>query len=817
MRRAFLVALLIAHGCARRPPTKDVYAGAWTAFRQGKFSAAQGLIDGALEGDRGASPDESIRLRLLKAEILLGQWRAKDAQAILDRIQDPPQGLTHLRWLSDQADSASKLGQQDRALAYLDDLDRASTSNLTDDAVFKGRLLRGAILARSGQFDAAEALLTKTASEAARAGDSFNQSAALLNLSLNKIRSERYDESLEFGRPALALAEKVQAGRLAALASANVGVAYAALGDLDRASEYQSRAIQQLRAIGDQRNLAEAMWELGNIYMLRHEAGKAVQPFEQAVQIAGSIDDSEDAADWSGWVASALAEAGQWSDAQSWNQRAHALYRQLRGTEEPLLLMQTAAMISSSHGEAQDAEHTYQQIISSAKETDRYEKLNARMHLGELFASQHRYKEAGAQYEAAVTEIERTSSGLIQDEYRLTYQDLQNQFFKKYVDLLVSEKQETQALKVAEYSRARVLAEKLGSRVKTIAEVQPFEFQRFAERKSAVLLSYWLGPQRSFVWVVKSGSIRMHELPGEEKITTLAVAYEKLIEDLRDPVEAEIPQAKQLSNMLLGPIQSEMAGTKQIVIVPDGVLHTLNLETLPGPGTGRYWIEDTELSVAPSLSLLRDAGSEPQKRRIKPSLLLIGAPRPANPDYPPLPSADAEIRNIQQIFAGADMRVESDAAPASFLKSDSERFSMIHFAAHAEANPASPLDSAVILARNKNDEGYKLYARDIADKKLSAELVTLSTCRSAGARAYGGEGMVGFTWAFLKSGAHAVIAGLWEVGDESSARLMDKLYQGLKSGDSPPEALREAKLNLLKSRGAYRKPFYWAAYQAYIR
>ena len=61
---------------------------------------------------------------------------------------------------------------------------------------------------------------------------------------------------------------------------------------------------------------------------------------------------------------------------------------------------------------------------------------------------------------------------------------------------------------------------------------------------------------------------------------------------------------------------------------------------------------------------------------------------------------------------------------------------MLHFAAHAEADPESPLESAVILT--KEGDNYKLYARDITDLKLSADLVTLSACRSAGARAYGG-------------------------------------------------------------------------------
>jgi CHAT domain-containing protein len=45
---------------------------------------------------------------------------------------------------------------------------------------------------------------------------------------------------------------------------------------------------------------------------------------------------------------------------------------------------------------------------------------------------------------------------------------------------------------------------------------------------------------------------------------------------------------------------------------------------------------------------------------------------------------------------------------------------------------------------------------------------------------------------------------------------MDKLYEGIALGMSPAAALRRAKLALLQSKGAARRPFYWAPYQLYI-
>ena len=98
---------------------------------------------------------------------------------------------------------------------------------------------------------------------------------------------------------------------------------------------------------------------------------------------------------------------------------------------------------------------------------------------------------------------------------------------------------------------------------------------------------------------------------------------------------------------------------------------------------------------------------------------------------------------------------------------------------------------------------------------LNADLVTLSACRSAGARMYSGEGLVGLSWAFLRAGAGSVVAGLWDVTDMSTAKLMADFYAQLVKNVPPTEALRQAKLHLLHSNNAYKKPFYWGPFQLY--
>ncbi len=158
------------------------------------------------------------------------------------------------------------------------------------------------------------------------------------------------------------------------------------------------------------------------------------------------------------------------------------------------------------------------------------------------------------------------------------------------------------------------------------------------------------------------------------------------------------------------------------------------------------------------------------------------------------------------------------ASAAAYLASNPAQYSYIHFVAHAVASRTDPLDSAIILSSTKaGEESFKLYAREIIQHPINARLVTISACYGSGTKFYAGEGLVGLSWAFLRAGAHSVIGALWEVSDDSTPRLMEALYRGINTGETPDVALRSAKLSLLHSPGKFRLPFYWAPFQLYSR
>jgi CHAT domain-containing protein len=330
----------------------------------------------------------------------------------------------------------------------------------------------------------------------------------------------------------------------------------------------------------------------------------------------------------------------------------------------------------------------------------------------------------------------------------------------------------------------------------------------------SVFLFYSLGPKNSYLWAITGSGCRAVSLGDQKQINQDVDSYRTLIQqEKRDPLATSSAVGKRLYQTLIAPVAQFIPLGGKVVVVPDGSLHNLNFETLiVDKPTPHYWIDDVTVAIAPSLGILQ---TEQRVRSGRPSLLVIGDPVTEGTGYQPLPEAALEIQEVQRHYLVAQTAVYTkDKATAGAYGSARPRdFSIIHFATHVEANEQSPLDSAIILSPRQN--AYKLYARDVAEIPLSADLVTISACRGAGARTLSGEGLVGFAWAFFQAGAQNVVTSLWDVNDRSTADLMDRFYGGVESGKPYATALRDAKLQMRESH--YAKPYYWAPFQLYSR
>lgn len=70
----------------------------------------------------------------------------------------------------------------------------------------------------------------------------------------------------------------------------------------------------------------------------------------------------------------------------------------------------------------------------------------------------------------------------------------------------------------------------------------------------------------------------------------------------------------------------------------------------------------------------------------------------------------------------------------------------------------------------------------------------------------------GLAYVWERAGARAVVASLWSAPDEQSAQLNQAFYANLKAGLDKAEAMRQAKLSLMRSSAEGLHPYLWAPF-----
>lgn len=705
------------------------------------------------------------------------------------------------------------LNQSEQARATLADAERLASTN-QPQLLGEVYLAKGSVAVGSGAFDEATAAFRAALGQARANKQPFLEANATGSLGRAATWLEHYDEAIDWFRNSLKLSESLDARASSAKTMGNIGWSYREMGDLENALsqfEQAERNAQRASLAVDQ---ARWLSSAGDVYYEMHDFAAAEAKSSEALRLADSLHDTDVGVYCLQNLALISLARNQFDTARKDIDEA---LRREGGAPDHARQLYTrliAADLAGRTGSLAKAEISYKEIIadSASPASVRWE---AQAGLAQTHAAQGKLTLAEREFRQAISTISAAQDAIQHEEFRLSFLTSAIRFYDAYENFLLAQKRPLDALQIADLSRAQTLEHGLSGassgKAESPAASRP---QETARRLNATLLFYWLGEQRSYLWAITPAKVSRFTLPGRPEIDAAVKSYRESFTDPRDPLEAGNADGKKLYATLIQPAEKLIAKNSRVVILADGSLNTLNFETLivssPKP---HYWIDDVTLQTANSLSLLsRTSLSAPPKSA---NLLLVGDALAASPDFPPLPQAGKEVGLVENYFP-ADRRTVltgSQATASRFLDGKPGEFSYLHFATHGTASRNRPLESAVILSRE--GDSYKLYARDIVQHPLKAYLVTISACNGAGMRTYAGEGLVGLSWAFLRAGAHHVIAGLWEVSNASTPQLMDELYKGLNAGEDPATALRNAKLTLVHSTNNYRKPFYWAPFQLY--
>lgn len=323
----------------------------------------------------------------------------------------------------------------------------------------------------------------------------------------------------------------------------------------------------------------------------------------------------------------------------------------------------------------------------------------------------------------------------------------------------------------------------------------------------STLLAYWVSDADTWIWVVRpDGTTTITPQPvGRARLTLLA---RRALGPGRDARAA----LRGLYEALIAPVRAQLPSTPgaRITIIPHGPLFRVSFAALPD-ARGRYLVEDYVVHYASSIGAL---AATPRARHASGPALVVADPEspaappdaPSGTRLPRLPAAAAEARALTSLLQPRAVQVlTARGATEAHVRAVLPVASVIHLATHGVVSDDAPWTSFLALrpeGASHEDDG-RLTAAELYDLKLSADLVMLGACRTA-VGPETGDGLTGLTRGFFVAGVPSVVASLWDLPDDTTARLQPTFYrQWLRSG-SPADALRAAQLSLLRDLRAGR-------------
>lgn len=388
---------------------------------------------------------------------------------------------------------------------------------------------------------------------------------------------------------------------------------------------------------------------------------------------------------------------------------------------------------------------------------------------------------------------------------------------------------------------------------RTVAAPTIADVRATARRLRSTLLIYWVGESALRVWVVSpSGLVRTTLVPVsaielQRQVTTASATIDSAAAGLGAAGSQTRPW-RALYQTLIAPVEGMLptAANSLVTIVPHGPLFQVSFAALQD-ARGRYLLERYRLHYTPAVGVLAFTGARAYEQAggpdAVPTALLVGDPEPlvqepGEEPMPRLPWAGREVEEISRVLAPwrSDILSQRDASEAA-VRARVEQADLLHFATHGVVQQQGTVTSFLALSDTRGARGAapaasvvpafsstaassvpmeddgRLTADEVYGLRLRARLVVLSACRTA-LGPLSGDGVIGFTRAFLYAGASSVVATSWDVPDEAGYEVMRRFYrarmaderratqasrQSAASRSATADALRTAQLSVLSA------------------
>ncbi len=609
---------------------------------------------------------------------------------------------------------------------------------------------------------------------------------------------------------------------LLAQASDRTAVAYLRMGNLNQAIAFQSQALRIMTHINDPHGRAHSLGHLGQIYLRGGQNQAARDCFESALPLTRAVGDRRMEADV--LTQRAILQGGpaalqDLSEAVRLRREVYDRYglifslywlghfqaRQgdrkaaLASLEEAAELLESVKdSVGGRDTLLRSGQDLYEELIRLYHEEGRLEDALQAVARSRSDNLRHLFKQQGSPVRAEQRQAVETSRAL-QGEREAVERALQQELTRPAVE------QNPANVEQARREREKRLVE-YREFVRDLFQTQPelaglisvnpkqLRLKQSTLGPDEAIVEYLCGQKQLYVFLVTASELeaRIVDLPREELTRRIG----ELRTDVLRGEEAKLRQdAHQLYRDLLGPVESRLRGIKTLAILPNGPLHYLPFQMLvPDPASPDFLVDRMacvnlceESFLVPPVAA---AAGGPRR------LLLLG-----NPDGS-LPRSEDEVKRIAELFPGSTVYVGSTARK-ELVGTAGRGYEGLHIASHGVLDQRDAARSYILLAPDR------LTVREIWGLDLKGlELVTLSACQTGLGENSAGDDLISLENAFFFAGAQSVVASLWKVDDEATARLMTEFYGNLRTM-SRARSLQEAQKTV---KQAYPRPYFWAPF-----
>jgi CHAT domain-containing protein len=371
--------------------------------------------------------------------------------------------------------------------------------------------------------------------------------------------------------------------------------------------------------------------------------------------------------------------------------------------------------------------------------------------------------------------------------------------------------------------------------------------------KDQSVLAYLLTDQDIILFAFSENRQIAHIIPyNNQDFKNQVIDTSSKLADPNSNISVLSRQLAEISNILLEPIQESIQSKKDLIVLSDGVLNAIPFDILSVKQENYQPLITTHrVQMAPSLKYIFQAQKQgPPKAST--GLFAVADPTYSSSGevaglsqeklesvtrgsqylsyFEQLPETRSEVEGISGILGGMPEKIlyGEQALESTIKSSDLKDFRYIHFATHGILGNDLPglTEPALVLGAEPGEDGF-LTASEAQGLKLNAELSVLSACNTGTGKYFTGEGVMGMSRAFILAGSRSVVVSLWSVPSKETELLMLSFYKHIRDGQSIPEAIRNAKLEIMKGFGkgkssaASKKarqqvfpshPFFWAAF-----